>query len=236
MPESSKRNKNRRTRRPSREGKTPISHGVIGDDSRPRIRPKTWRVIRRWALYVAFVVVALAVIGGFVAQGFAGTGQGGGQSGTGDAVGIPVNPMPIIYPPSNHIPQGDTFNGKYNSTPPTSGPHWGSGWASCGIHDDQLPDEQIVHNMEHGQVVIGYNLKEDAEIERLIKVVEGLSGRRSWVVVHPYTEINQGEITVSSWGWMDTFEGVQEERIKAFYEAHKNNSGVEQIPCAQSMG
>ena len=31
--------------------------------------------------------------------------------------------MPLIYPPGNHIRPGSTFEGQYNSTPPTSGPH-----------------------------------------------------------------------------------------------------------------
>ena len=40
----------------------------------------------------------------------------------------------------------------YSTTPPTSGRHW-NGWAACGFYgpDQSLPDERIIHNMEHRQ-------------------------------------------------------------------------------------
>lgn len=44
----------------------------------------------------------------------------------------------------------------YNSSPPTSGPHYGNP-APWGIYDHELPDEQLVHNLEHGGIWISYN-------------------------------------------------------------------------------
>ncbi len=43
----------------------------------------------------------------------------------------------------------------YNSDPPTSGPH--AGRVEEGFYDDAPPDEQLVHNLEHGYVIISYN-------------------------------------------------------------------------------
>jgi len=85
------------------------------------------------------------------------------EAGTGAAVGEQIALLANI-----HIPEGDSFD-RYNSSPPTSGSHWATGWARCGIYDDEgeVPDERIVHNMEHGQVIISYNLTDDAEVERL---------------------------------------------------------------------
>lgn len=37
----------------------------------------------------------------------------------------------------------------YNSNPPTSGPHYIQP-ANWGVYETTLPDEQLVHNLEHG--------------------------------------------------------------------------------------
>ncbi len=236
MPESSRRNRNRRGRHSPNRSRGPSSQSSSGG-SKPKIRPRTWKKVRRWGLYIALTLFAAAIIASFVVQGFAGTGGGGGGTGTGDEVGQRIAAMPLIYPPSNHIPQGTDFEGTYNSTPPTSGPHWGIGWAGCGIFQEELPDEQIVHNMEHGQVIISYNLSDDAEIERLREIARGLPGRRSWMILHPYSKIAEGEVVLTAWRWLDRFQfqGEGEERIRAFYDAHRNNSGVESIPCGDFM-
>jgi hypothetical protein len=44
---------------------------------------------------------------------------------------------------------------RYNSTPPTSGPHSGFTIAT-GIYDSPVRDAQAVHAMEHGHVIIHY--------------------------------------------------------------------------------
>ena len=133
--------------------------------------------------------------------------------------------------PRTHIPVEDTFNG-YNSVPPTSGPHWESNWASCGIFDDEneVPDERITHNMEHGQVIISYNLQDEQEIDRLKEIARDLPSRRNWMIMRPYSRIPDGEVAVTSWGWIDRFEGVDESGIRDFYDAHLNN-GPESISC-----
>ena len=44
----------------------------------------------------------------------------------------------------------------YITLPPTSGDHW-ERWADCGFYDSGLPDELIVHNLEHGNIVVSYS-------------------------------------------------------------------------------
>jgi hypothetical protein len=60
----------------------------------------------------------------------------------------------------------------YNSTPPTSGPHYGTP-ADPGFYPSPLPPEQLVHNLEHGQIVIWYRPDAGAEtvegLEALVK-------------------------------------------------------------------
>ena len=230
MPESSRRRRERRSRHAPGRGRgwgDPGAERPSGDD-RPRIRPRTWKKTRRWLIYGASVVAAAAVIGGIVASSFAGTGGGGGdaQTGTGADVGQRVSLLD-----RTHIPEGDPFT-RYNSIPPASGPHWATGWARCEIYDneDEVPDPRIVHNLEHGQIVISHNLKDEAEIERLKDIARDLPSRRSWMIMRPYSRLNEGEVALTAWGWLDRFQSVDEERVREFYDAHVNN-GPESISC-----
>ncbi len=53
-----------------------------------------------------------------------------------------------------HI-QVDDPHEPYNSDPPTSGPR--AAPVEAGFYDEAPPDEQLVHNLEHGYVIIWYN-------------------------------------------------------------------------------
>jgi hypothetical protein len=53
-----------------------------------------------------------------------------------------------------HIPDGSQHE-PYNSSPPTNGPHYAEP-AQTGFYTSALPPEQLVHNLEHGQIVIWY--------------------------------------------------------------------------------
>src|SRR3989344_1710779 len=52
----------------------------------------------------------------------------------------------------DHIPVG-ALRPEYNSNPPTSGSHYAVP-ADWGAYDSEVPDEQLVHNLEHGGIGI----------------------------------------------------------------------------------
>lgn len=52
-----------------------------------------------------------------------------------------------------HVATGQRV--EYKTEPPNSGPHYAQ-WAPPGFYDRQLPDELLVHNLEHGHVIIHY--------------------------------------------------------------------------------
>lgn len=58
-----------------------------------------------------------------------------------------------------HIDQDTASPVVYNSTPPSSGPHYG-GLANWGIYDTPIRYEQLVHNLEDGGVLIYYQCPE----------------------------------------------------------------------------
>lgn len=53
-----------------------------------------------------------------------------------------------------HVPVGTEV--KYNSNPPTSGPHYEE-WMKPGIYNQVFDDRGVVHSLEHGYVIISYN-------------------------------------------------------------------------------
>lgn len=52
-----------------------------------------------------------------------------------------------------HVARGTTVD--YNTQPPTSGNHFQI-WGATGVYAQTVPDELLVHNLEHGQVVFWY--------------------------------------------------------------------------------
>lgn len=53
-----------------------------------------------------------------------------------------------------HIPEGSRAS--YRTDPPTSGPHYAT-WAEPAFYTEPVPYELLVHNLEHGHVVIYYD-------------------------------------------------------------------------------
>ena len=147
-------------------------------------------------------------------------------------VALPVVGLEVQLLPRTHILVGETFTG-YNSIPPTSGIHWETDWARCGVYDIELPDEQVVHNMEHGQVIISHNLTDEEEIKQLKRVASNIPSKGDWLIVRHYTKLAEGEVAITAWGWLDKYQGVDEAGIQAFFVAHANR-GPESISCTST--
>jgi hypothetical protein len=133
---------------------------------------------------------------------------------------------PIL--PADHITEG--VEATYNSVPPTSGEHWPTP-ARCGFYEEGLPDERVVHNMEHGNIVISYNLTLESEVSALRSTLGNIGLNSIWGVARAYDQIPSGQVILSTWGVSDTLLEINENRIKRFFETYAGNLGPEQIPC-----
>ena len=114
----------------------------------------------------------------------------------------------------------------YNSNPPTSGHHYGQS-AEWGIYKEQLPDEQLIHNLEHGGVWISYKpgISDD-----IVKKLEGMYekyGKRK-IIVTPRPE-NDIDIALAVWTRLDKFNVSEysDERVENFIQRLKNKLGPE---------
>lgn len=125
---------------------------------------------------------------------------------------VPWTPVPIL--PSPHVPIG-TPHSPYNSTPPTSGPH-APGLAPWGVHDEPVPKELQVHNLEDGGVVISYTCQ---ECPALVAQLTTIAERYEHVILAPYSELDR-RIALTAWGRIDTFDEFDEARIVKFIDTH----------------
>jgi hypothetical protein len=75
----------------------------------------------------------------------------------------------------------------YSSLPATSGPHWGQ-VANWGVYTTPANESQLIHNLEHGGIVIWYDPSLDAaSVDTLVRYVEtqtasGVSGRYKFIL------------------------------------------------------
>ena len=218
MPES-----RRRTRRGRQVGR-----GSRANDSLSMTRPRR-RKANYW--YVgASAIIAVLVIGGFAVGGLNFGGSGGGmaqhQQGIGDA-----HPIMADTYPDPHVPEGAFI--EYSTTPPTSGKHWDR-WAQCDFYAEGLPDERITHNLEHSNIVVSYNLTDPGEVDDLRAVLENTDRYRFWGLARYYDKIPQGQVALSTWGVLETMEGIDAERIQRFFDAYANALGPERVDCREA--
>ena len=204
--------------------------GSRSSGARPIYRPRKRGTNKKYLAVSA--IIAVLVIGGFalggVNLGRNSSGNTGNRSGYVDGVGVRQELMPTDPDgPYAHMPTGQTI--EYNTTPPTSGDHW-TVQANCGFYPDGVPDEQIVHNLEHGNIVVSYNLTDPEEIGRLTDVVDGIGLSNLWGITRFYDQIPEGQVALATWGVLDTMEGVDPGRITAFFE-YAGNLGPETGPC-----
>lgn len=108
---------------------------------------------------------------------------------------------------------------EYNSNPPTSGSH-NSQPANWGVYQEELPDEQLIHNLEHGGIWISYK---DVDQETKLSL-ETLGKRYPRSVVVTPRSANDAKIVIASWGRLDKMESFDEKRIEDFIKANINKS------------
>lgn len=175
-----------------------------------RLRASQWRFFKRALVWVIIVVV--------VAGGSYGLVLWGKQS-QAEKPGVEYADQG-----RDHIPEGQTF-ADYNSNPPTSGPHWPQ-TANWGIYEDALPDERLLHNLEHGGIWISYK---DSTDEELIGQLRDITDDYTLKVILTPRPQNDAPIAVAAWGRVLKLEAFDRGAIIDFIRAFINR-GPEQVP------
>lgn len=94
-----------------------------------------------------------------------------------------------------HIEEGSAHD-PYNSNPPTSGPHYATP-ADTGFYPAPLETEQVVHNLEHGQIVIWYSSDLSAQDQDLVEEIT--EDERAATVAVPYDIDPKYKLVLTAW-------------------------------------
>lgn len=197
-----------------------------------------------------WLLVAIAAAAGLL-------GVCGGREPTPTAVPSPVptatpTPVPtqtqVATPPAragqvalqpdqgaSHLPPGQRF-GSYITLPATSGPHWitppipfvpTGAPARWGFYEQELPDEVLVHNLEHGGIGIHYNCSRACP--ELVQQLTGLvPPDASQFIVAPYADMDH-RIAVTAWRRVLYLEEFHAAQIQFFIENYQDRA-PESVP------
>jgi hypothetical protein len=132
----------------------------------------------------------------------------------------------------DHVDAGTTV--EYETTPPTSGPHWPPDQvAGPGFYTSPIEAERLVHNMEHGQLVIWYDPAAPAEVRDDIEafVEENLDA----ILAAPYDQVPEGTFTITAWTASMSCEQFSEAALADFRERFQGR-GPEPVGVPQFSG
>lgn len=141
-------------------------------------------------------------------------------------LGVPVPEMA-----AKHIQTGEQ-HAPYNSDPPASGPHYTQP-AQAGFYDEALPDEQLMHNLEHGYVVIWYNCSGTEEtacaaFKTQISNVMDQAGSIKLIAV-PRLSL-PGSIAATTWGRLYQPDAFNPDELLAFIKTFRNKAPEPDAP------
>jgi hypothetical protein len=172
---------------------------------------ETWRWLWRSALFAGAGVVALVLVMTGPYQAVFGSVAGSRPSQR-DAPCLPGTAVPMLDSP--HIPPAQAASVRYNSLPPTSGPHFAATIAT-GIYTSPIPEGLTVHAMEHGHIVIQYapNLPGD-QVAALTRTAKHYGAD---VVLAPYDKLRAG-IALTAWTRIELLDHYDQTRIATFVE------------------
>ena len=117
-----------------------------------------------------------------------------------------------------HIPNTEQVT--YNSTPPTSGSHYDTP-ARWGIYNEAPVDEHLVHNLEHGGIIISYNPEqiEEPTLDQLRQQTRQLSQINPRIILTPRANL-EAPLVLTAWGYLEKLDSYDPAAVEAFYRAH----------------
>jgi Protein of unknown function (DUF3105) len=219
------------TRPPERRG---WSKGDIREEQRARARSRRNRkrmLITSGALAFAILVIAgITVVPGLNAtrsNQLKGINTGG--------------PVPIAADDGQqHVSPGES-HAPYSTEPATSGPHWhiapGASTlapygapARWGVYPVALPDEVLIHNLEHGGIGLHYDCPEGCP-----DIVKGLEdivpGSPSFYIMAPYAGLPK-KIAITAWRHVMYLDELDRDKILEFVREYIDRA-PESVPQDQ---
>lgn len=195
-----------------------------------RQRARRRKRTRNIFLGLAGGIIAILLIGSISSSSFINflpvRGGGGGNRDEG-----PGQHFAILR--QDHIPANVIYQ-DYNSSPPTSGPHYATP-ADWGVYTEELKSGNFIHSMEEGGVIVHYNTEDFETIQRLEGILLNQRGSPCYLILHPNSNIEQDTIALTAWGALDQMPVTEltDERIVGFLDFYRNLpvANHPSVPC-----
>jgi hypothetical protein len=134
-----------------------------------------------------------------------------------------------------HIDEGNVEYEPWNSDPPTSGYHLGNPMqpTRAGFFEESIPDENLVHSLEHGYVILWYDCSQ-VSVTECTTIKDGLrsvvEATETYKVVAMPREVMETPIIAVSWGMMYKQSALNEEALISFVNANRERSPEPNAP------
>lgn len=185
---------------------------------------------------IAAMVLSAVLAGGCPPTENGNTGGNQNVDGNGSASGAVRlgEEVAVANEGEQHLPTG--VQATYASNPPASGPHWPT-QPRRGFFETAVEEEEWVHGLEHGYVVVLYDCDGEcdegllAELERFAR---NAPASAIWdypkIIVTPYDGLPEpAKITAVAWDVQIHFDAFDESSLLAFFERYQDQ-GPEDAP------
>jgi len=112
----------------------------------------------------------------------------------------------------DHIDPGEQPD-NWNSTPPTSGDHLQNPLPP-GVYNSEQDMRALVHNLEHGYVVIVYKGIGDDQVAQLRQFAEAREGSK--LVLAPWSGLESNGVALAAWRNLELLQRVNMDVVQAF--------------------
>ncbi|MCR1781499.1 DUF3105 domain-containing protein [Nocardioides carbamazepini] len=102
----------------------------------------------------------------------------------------------------------------YPQSPPVGGDH-APYWLECGVYDEPLPEEPLVHDLEHGTVVLTYR-DDEVDAAGVRRLADQLPANG---ILAPYPD-QEPSVVITVWGRQLALTGADDPRIGLFVAAY----------------
>lgn len=190
-----------------------------------REQERAKKIARRRYLLIAGGIIGVVVLGGLVVLASGALNPPAPSAAPAVASAACGNIQSLPSQGQDHI-EPNQPHPSYSSNPPTSGWHWDDP-QEWGIYTTPQVQEQLIHNLEHGGIIVQYNNLSPAEVQVLTDIVR----RDSYhMILAPQPGLPaETKVALTAWTRVQTCAGVDENAIRSFTNAFRNK-GPELVP------
>ena len=131
-----------------------------------------------------------------------------------------------------HVAPYNYTEGETGVSPPVSGRH-DPVPAECGIHSERVPDENLVHTLEHGAVAVLYNPKE-VPLPEIGRIEDIVTGYEDTVMSAPYPGLPDA-IVLASWSRKMALDEFDSDAITEYIDTFRDTEPAPEFngedPC-----